>query len=118
MQYLPRNRPCSQIKREKEEQEMTEDKIVAFLRCPSRDVVDLAVELANLNWKEALAIDQCGRKAKTQERAAEDSKRSPDAMQRWYRAGIKKLSTAWAGLWWVETLADEALKYQNAKRTE
>lgn len=118
LQHLPRHRTGAQIQHKEEAEKMNEDKIVAFLRCPSRDVVDLAVELANLNWKEALAIDQCGRKAKTQERAAEDSKRSPDAMQRWYRAGIKKLSAAWAGLWWVEILADEALKIQNSKRTE
>lgn len=97
---------------------MSEDKIVAFLRCPAKDVVDLAVELANLNWKEFLAIEQCGRKAKTQERAAEDANCSPDALQRWYRAGIKKLSAAWAGMWWVQSLAEEALKIQNAKRAE
>lgn len=97
---------------------MNEDKIIAFLRCPSKDIVDLAVELANLNWKEALAIEQCARKAKTQERASEDAKCSPDAMQRWYRAGIKKLSAAWAGMWWIESLADEALRIQNQKRTE
>lgn len=97
---------------------MDEDKIVAFLRCPARGVVDLAVEMANLTWKEALAIDMCDRQAKTQERAAEDANRSPDAMQRWYRAGIKKLSAAWAGLWWVQSLAEEAYRLQNQKRTE
>lgn len=97
---------------------MDEDMIVAFLRCPAGTVVDLAVEMANLTWKEQIAIDQCGRKAKTQEKAAEDAKRSPDAMQRWYRSGIKKLSTAWAGMWWVQNLAEEAMKIQNQKRTE
>lgn len=92
--------------------------IVAFLRCPAGAVVDLAVEMANLTWKESLAIELCGRKGKTQETAAEEAKRSPDAMQRWYRAGIKKLSTAWAGMWWIQNLAVEALNMQNQKRTE
>lgn len=97
---------------------MNEDLIVAFLRCPASAIVDLALEMANLTWKEALAVDLCGRKAKTQEKAAEAHGYSPDAMQRWYRAGIKKLSTAWAGLWWVQSLAEEAYKLQNQKRTE
>ena len=97
---------------------MPEEKVVAFLHYPAGAVVDLAIEMANLTWKEALAVDQCGRKDKTQERAAEDAKRSADAMQRWYRAGIKKLSIAWAGMRWVESLADDAIRMQNQKRTE
>lgn len=97
---------------------MNEDKIIAFLRCPARPVVDLAIEIANLTWKEAIAIDLCGRHDLTQESAAEEAKRSPDAMQRWYRAGIQKLSAAWAGVWWIENLADEAMKLRNRKKTE
>ena len=85
---------------------MNEDKIVSFLRCPAASVVDLALEMANLTWKETLAIDLCGRKAKTQERAAEESGYSVDAIQKWYRSGIKKLSRAWGGVWWVQKLSE------------
>lgn len=97
---------------------MSEDKIVAFLRCPSKEVVDLAIELSNLNWKESIAIELCGRKAKTQERAAEDVQCSTDSMQRWYRDGIKKLSVAWDGMWWVNSIAEEALKMSSKKKVE
>jgi hypothetical protein len=85
---------------------MDEDKIIRFLRCPASAVVDLALEMANLTWKEYLAIDLCGRKAKTQEVAAKEADRSVDAMQKWYRSGIKKLSTAWYGVWWIEKLSE------------
>ena len=83
---------------------MSEEKIIKFLRCPAAPIVDLALEMANLTWKERLAVDMCGRKAKTQEKAAEESGYSVDAMQRWYRAGIRKLSRAWAGVWWIEKI--------------
>lgn len=87
---------------------MTDEEILAFLRCPDKAIVDLAVEMANLTWKEELAINECGRKYKTQEKAAEDNKRSPDAVQRWYRSGMKKLSMAWAGCWWIKALIEKA----------
>lgn len=85
---------------------MDEAKVVAFLRCPAKNVVDLAVEMANLTWKEELAINLCGRKSMTQDRAAEQSGYSVDAMQRWYRSGIKKLCVAWSGIWWIEKLSE------------
>lgn len=83
---------------------MHEDKIIAFLRCPASAVVDLALAMANLTWKEETAITLCGKQAKTQERAAEEAGFSVDAMQRWYRSGIKKLSVAWSGIWWIDKL--------------
>ena len=85
---------------------MNEDKIILFLRCPASSIVNLTLEMANLTWKETLAIDLCGRKAKTQERAAEESGYSVDAVQKWYRSGIKKLSKAWDGVWWIQKLAE------------
>ena len=97
---------------------MSEEKIIAFLRCPSGAVVDLAIQIANLTWKEELAIELCGRKAKTQGKAAEDKGYSPDAIQRWYRAGIEKLSKAWSGVWWIENLAEYALNISKSKGTE
>lgn len=83
---------------------MDEEKIIALLRCPSAPLVDLALAMANLTWKEELAVSMCGRQAMTQERAAEKADCSVDAMQRWYRAGIRKLSTAWSGVWWIEKI--------------
>lgn len=68
---------------------MDEKRVIRFLRCPDSRLVELAVSLANLNWKEAKAIDLCGRQAMTQEQAAEAAECSVDTMQRWYRAGIK-----------------------------
>ena len=85
---------------------MEEEKVVRFLRCPAASLVDLAVQMANLTWKEELAIELCGRKAMTQDRAAEKSGYSVDAMQKWYRSGMKKLSPAWGGLWWVQKLTE------------
>lgn len=80
--------------------------MVKFLRCPSAPLVNLAVEMANLTWKEQLAVDLCGRRAMTQEKAAEEAGYSVDAVQRWYRLGIKKLCSAWSGIWWIEKLTE------------
>ena len=85
---------------------MDESKVVKFLRCPSAPLVNLAVEMANLTWKEQLAVDLCGRRAMTQEKAAEEAGYSVDAVQRWYRLGIKKLCSAWSGIWWIEKLTE------------
>lgn len=85
---------------------MEESKILAFLRCPASTLVDLAVEMANLTWKEELAITLCGRQAKTQERVAEESGWSVDAIQKWYRSGIKKLSKSWNGVWWISKVIE------------
>jgi len=85
---------------------MQEQMVVRFLRIPACSVVDTALEMANLTWKEQTAIELCGRKAMTQERAAGKENASVDAMQRWYRSGIEKLCTAWSGVWWIEKLAE------------
>lgn len=82
----------------------TEKEVVQLLRMPDADLVSFMISLANLDRREAAAIDLCGRKAYTQEEAAEIIDRSPDAVQKWYRAGIKKLRAAWCGKWWVERL--------------
>ena len=85
---------------------MTEENVVKFLRCPASSVVELAITMANLTWKENLAITFCGRQAKTQEVAAEECDKSVDAIQKWYRAGIKKLCVAWNGIWWIKKLIE------------
>ena len=80
---------------------MSEDQVILFLRYPSTDLVEFALSLANLGWKEETAINLCARRGMTQEVAAEKAGYSVDAMQRWYRAGIKKLMTAWSGHEWI-----------------
>lgn len=85
---------------------MSENDILLFLRCPSSALVDLALSFANLTWKEEIAIDLCGKKAKTQEQAAEDIDYSVDAVHRWYRSGMKKLCAAWSGIWWIQSIVD------------
>lgn len=83
---------------------MQNAEIVRFLRCPSSPLVDFAVSTANLTEKEALAISLCGRMGLTQEQAAEKAGYSVDAVQKWNRAGMKKLNTAWSGQWWIQKL--------------
>lgn len=83
---------------------MREETVIAFLRCPYAPLVDLALTFANLTWQEALAVDLCGRKHYTQEKAAEMADYSVDAMQKWYRSGVKKLCAAWSGNAWIEKL--------------
>ena len=85
---------------------MDEAQIVKFLRCPAKDVVNLALAMANLTWKEETAVILCAQKDKTQERAAEEIGYSVDALQRWYRSGMRKLSAAWRGVWWIERLSE------------
>lgn len=81
---------------------MSEDDVKAFLRYPSKALVDFALTLVNLTWQERTAIDLCGVQGYTQERAAEKAGFSVDAMQRWYRAGIRKLCTAWSETLWIK----------------
>lgn len=82
----------------------TEKQVVQLLRLPDAGLVDYMISLANLDKREATAIDLCGRKAYTQEEAAEHIDRSPDAVQKWYRSGIRKLRASWMGKWWIERL--------------
>jgi DNA-directed RNA polymerase specialized sigma24 family protein len=83
---------------------MTHAQLIRFLRCPSSELVDFALTLANLDKKEAAVIDLCGRKAYTQEEAAEILDRSPDAIQKWWHSGTIKLKAAWSGRWWIEKI--------------
>lgn len=80
---------------------MTEDAVKRFLAYPSKPLVDFALSLANLTWQEETAINLCGRKRLTQERAAEKADCSVDAMQRWYKSGIRKLTKAWSDSDWI-----------------
>lgn len=99
---MPWYGPCDQ----EEEEKMSESKVLEFLRCPASELVDLAMEMANLTWKESLAITLCGRQAKTQFKAAEESGYSEDAMQKWYRSGMNKLIKLWSGVWWIQKVVE------------
>lgn len=83
---------------------MSESDITAFLRYPSAQLVDYALSLVNLTWQERTAITLCGRQRYTQEQAAEQAGYSVDAMQKWYRAGMKKLLAEWSGYSWIQKL--------------
>lgn len=83
---------------------MPENHVVAFLRYPSAPLVEFALALVNLTWKERKTIDLCARQQYTQEAAAEYLEYSVDAVQKWYRSGIKKISEAWAGQQWIEKI--------------
>ena len=83
---------------------MSETDVIKFLRCPASSIVELAIEMANLTWRESTAIDLVGRKAFTQEKSAEIADVSVDSIQKWYRKGVEKLCSAWNGVWWIEQL--------------
>ena len=83
---------------------MKEETVVAFLRYPVAGLVDYALSIANLTWQEETAVMLCGRKHMTQEKAAEHAGYSVDAVQKWYRSGIKKLCAAWSGSEWIVIL--------------
>lgn len=84
---------------------MTKPQIIAFLRCPSTQIVDLAISMANLTEKEEAAVRICGQHAMTQEAAAEKLQVSVNGLQRWLYSGMKKLEQSWSGVWWIEKLA-------------
>lgn len=83
---------------------MDDRMILAFLRYPSAPLVDFGLTLVNLTWQEQMALDMCGRKHMTQERTAEQAGYSVDAIQKWYRSGMKKLSVAWDGQEWIKKI--------------
>lgn len=91
---------------------MTKEDVILILRYPVSEIVDRAMAITNLTWKEEVAVYQCGRKGRTQEQAAEICGYSVDAMQRWYSKGIKKLIFAWARSEWIGELLAE-IKREN-----
>lgn len=86
---------------------MTEEKALKFLRYPVAALVEFALSLVNLTWQEELALNLCGRRQLTQEKAAESAGYSVAAIQRWYRAGMKKLVAAWSGHEWIDRLTTD-----------
>ena len=84
---------------------LTDAQVVTLLRTPDNDLVEFMLSLSNLSRKEKEALDLCARQKLTREEAAEEMDRSVDAVQKWYRGGIKKVRKTLAGRWWTMRLA-------------
>lgn len=87
-----------------EEGKMDEADVIAFLRCPYAELVDFAIDFANLTRKEQTVVKLCGRLKYTQAEAAEEMLCSEDAVQQWYRAAKHKLKMAWSGRMWIKEI--------------
>lgn len=83
---------------------LNKHEVLGFLQYPDAELVEFSLKIANLTWKESIAVDLCGRKQYTQEAAAEKIGCSVDALQRWYSSGMKKLCNAWEMRGWVEKI--------------
>ena len=84
---------------------LTDAQVVTLLRTPDNDLVEFMLSLSNLSRKEKETLDLCARQKLTREEAAEEMDRSVDAVQKWYRDGIKKVRKTLAGRWWTMRLA-------------
>ncbi len=84
-----------------------DQQIIKFLRCPSNEIVDFALSIVNLDKRELSVINLCGKKAYTQEEAAEHLDRSVDAVQKWWRSGMKKIKAEWSARWWITKLMSD-----------
>lgn len=84
---------------------LTDAQVVTLLRTPDNDLVEFMLSLSNLSRKEKEVLDLCARQKLTREEAAEEMDRSVDAVQKWYRDGIKKVRKTLAGRWWTMRLA-------------
>lgn len=87
-----------------EEGKMDEADVIAFLRCPYAELVDFAIDFANLTRKEQTVVKLCGRLKYTQAEAAEEMLCSEDAVQQWYRAAKHKLKMSWSGRMWIKEI--------------
>lgn len=84
---------------------------MAFLRCSATAPLHLALEMANLTDRERVAVDLCGIRGLTYDEAATelqrgDRPRETDTVKRWYKSAKKKLSRAWAGMYWIEAIVE------------
>lgn len=85
---------------------MDDYKVKKFLRYYWRDIVEFALDLANLSDHEREAVDLIGIRGLTIEYASERCDVSVKTMQSRYSRARKRLSRAWAGIKWIEVLAD------------
>lgn len=80
---------------------MLKDDVERFLRYPERELVEFAINRANLSSREAKAIRLCGMQDMTQAEAGELLDRDWKTIQRWYSSGIKKLQACWSSSEWI-----------------
>lgn len=86
---------------------MNDERVKRFLRYYWRDLVEFAIDLANLNQVELEAVRLIGIQGNTIEKASEIvfPQVSVNTMQsRWSKAR-KRLIKAWAGIEWIEMLS-------------
>lgn len=110
MQHVPRDWPFEVWIQQKEKM-IDEKDVLSFLRCSASAPVQLALEMVNLTDNERIAVDLCGVRGLTYEKAAEElqkgeasSRREVDTIKRWYKSARKKLLRAWSGVYWVEAI--------------
>lgn len=85
---------------------MQDSTVKRFLRYYCSDIVDYALDMSALDDAERQAVELCGRRRLTIEKAAEYADVSVNTMQsRWSRAR-KRLAHSWSGVEWVQVLAD------------
>ncbi len=84
---------------------LTDKHIEKLLRTPDKDLVEFMLSLSNLSRRELEVLNLCARQRLTREEAAEEMDRSVDAVQKWYRDGIKKVRKTLSGRWWTMRLA-------------
>lgn len=91
---------------------MTDTDVKNFLRSSSIQPVRLAIEMVNLTDKERLAVELCGLRGLTYDKAAEEINciREVDSIKRWYKSAKTKLLKAWDGVGWIEAI----LKYEKS----
>lgn len=81
---------------------MSEEDVRTFLQYETKALVDFAIALVNLTWKERMIIELCGMQKYTQDDASGKTGLSVDTVQRCYRKGMCKLQSAWSGMVWIK----------------
>lgn len=84
---------------------LTDKHVEKLLRTPDNDLVEFMLSLSNLSRREQETLNLCARQRLTREEAAEEMDRSVDAVQKWYRDGIKKVRKTLSGRWWTMRLS-------------
>lgn len=87
---------------------MSEEIVVRFLRYYWAALVDFALDIAQLDEREREAVQLCGRRRLTIERAAEEANPpvSVNTMQSRWKNARRRLCRAWNGIEWIRLLAD------------
>ncbi len=85
---------------------MDDSLVKKFLRYYYPGIVDFALSLASLSDKELQAVNLCGKRGLTIEQAAEEAECSVNTMKTRWATARKRLGKAWAGVEWIEIIAN------------